>query len=326
MLSITTNLLEGETGSVTGLYTNDAGAIGISSFEQTFSGNFSEVPIGLGPPDHPYMFGVIIWLVTLDTAKPSLVKTISNNNNAPKIAVPATSYVIETAQIAFPQGDAPGYQMYPVGTGTEFATLLENFTRFRTSAESAWLSYTQGIVVDGKVSCCVIKDGSNPFVDIDITEQLINSVPGSYSGKMSEGSYQIYKPLDIDDLEFKEVDDDALFRSSYFIIRLVGSVSPGLGPAARLRVCAAYEAITSSQLWFPLEARPDFNEEIARVLMEIDSWPDSMENKTHLAKIAKKFVDLTRKIIKNPLVDYALDIAPMPPLGRLAFESVKRAL
>jgi hypothetical protein len=319
IVRIKSNVGDG-TAEITGLYTNDDGEIS-SPAGSSFSGDISEVALNPPGADYPYIFGVIVRIITLSEKK----SASNNNNSVSRVGVPVTSFNLDSVQVNFAVGNVYGYQFYSVGNSTEFKVLEENFTEFRPIGCSAWAKYASGFVFNGLLSTCCIKDGSNPFVDFDISPEFVNSIPGSYSGDLQSGAYDIYKPVDLDDVTFRDVDYDAMFRSPYFILHFQGT-QPEASYAMRLRTCLHMETLTSSQMW-PRSCVVSVPKDLlVEAISDLQDYPSCGENATHLRKIFSAMRRITRGVARNPMLDSIIQALPMPVEAKIGAKLIKSVL
>jgi hypothetical protein len=113
--------------------------------------------------------------------------------------------------------------------------------------------------------------------------EAIGSRPGSYTGAFVRGAYSFWAPMDLEDLKYRHPDYRDLLGSTFLAVAV--SDATGAGTAARLRVVANWEVISSSQKY---GLTPPSIDPLAltQAMVILGAIPSAYENDLHLKAIA----------------------------------------
>jgi hypothetical protein len=198
---------------------------------------------------------------------------------AGEVEIRSISY---TMNLATPAA-AGTMETYNIGAGNDFELLQAAGRTYRVSALSCWVIYTGALTSNGQLASAYIETRDDPQATGLLDYANLSVIPNSYVGPLSKGSYTFWEPTGIEDVKFRDINDFDQTLPFIAVSALANSVE---AQEVTLRIAAHVEIQTTNQILAP---RPSH---INPVLVwdafdVIRTITNSMENDTHLQKIAK---------------------------------------
>lgn len=184
---------------------------------------------------------------------------------------------VATSPNAIPSGNYGMIQQYRPVAMTVLATYIGPEI-INGGAISA--SYVSG----GVLAANYYNNGSNSAVGQLQNWEALARYPGAYNGKITEGTYSVWRPEDMTDLQFN-LPDNVVQRSMPAII-VSGQFQPGSVAATttfsvvRIEIVTIYEVTTGSQL-LPAKKCVGSQAVIDNIFRMLADQPSSMPNKAH---------------------------------------------
>lgn len=170
-----------------------------------------------------------------------------------------------------------------IGTDAEYDLLANVGQVYRITALSVWAQYTGSMTSNGRIAIGGIATRSNAATNNRWKYSDLSVTPGCYAGPLNKGGYAFYKPLGLEDLTFRNIDDidDSM---PYIAVAIIANDVDA--QSVSLRICAHIEIQTTSQVMGPMPS-------LIEPLLITDAFKvtcgmrTGMENDTHVEKLAR---------------------------------------
>jgi hypothetical protein len=170
----------------------------------------------------------------------------------------------------------------------DVSSLRSDIEKYRINSQSALLTYMGNVLTMAGQGATLLYRGGIPSTYNQLWDyKTVSQHQHSYNGPLVEGTYAYWEPQDTNDMIFRSVFSDNIFKRPYILCAgILNDTENTFEGVLRLRVCTHLEFTSKSQIYesIPSAVRPDLIVCRAQMLRGV---PNAMENGKHLDKLAK---------------------------------------